>query len=68
MSNTRDADLYTELLVRAATGESEHHMKRLNGYEQHMVRANRIIYTRLMLGLAVKLEAGVKPVLQERNG
>lgn len=54
-------DLYTEILVRAAAGGSDTHMKRLSGQEQHLVRANRIIYTRLMLGLAVKLEAGIDP-------
>lgn len=56
-----DAELYLELLTRAAAGGSDTHMKRLSGQEQHLVRANRIIYTRLMLGLSVKLEAGLKP-------
>lgn len=61
MSNTSDAELYLEILTRAASGGSDTHMKRLSGQEQHLVRANRIIYTRLMLGLAVKLEAGIAP-------
>lgn len=58
-----DADLYLETLTRCAASGNDTHMRRLNTQEVRMVLANRMAYTRLMLGLAVKLEAGVKPAI-----
>lgn len=55
-------DLYLEVLTRVAVDGKNTHLARLSTVELRMVFANRAAWSRLMLGLAVKLEAGVKPV------
>lgn len=56
-----DAELHTERLLDVVNNPDPRAHASLDSYDMHIVVFTRLRFARLMLGLAVKLEAGVKP-------
>lgn len=56
-----DAELHTERLLDVVNDYTPQALTSLSRYDVQLVMFTRLQFARLMLGLAVKLELGVKP-------
>jgi len=65
--NQSDADQYHARIERAMFDETNRSLLDLSKRDIHLIYATRVAFSMLMLSLAVKLEAGVKPALPARD-
>lgn len=60
-----DAELHTERLLDVVNNPDPRALASLGNYDRGVVMFTRLMFARTMLGLAVKLDAGVKPEVRK---